>query len=66
LAESHCFVLSLKAGESWEVGALEPLGKGGGELLAFGEEDLLVGESLVDLEVRAARLRLGLDELDGL
>jgi len=57
LAESHCFVLSLKAAESWEVRG-EPLGLGGGELLAFGEEGLLVGWGS-----RTAKLRLGLDRL---
>jgi len=57
LAESHCFVLSLKAAESWEARG-EPLGLGGGELLAFGEEGLLVGWGS-----RTAKLRLGLDRL---
>jgi len=60
LAESHCFVLSLKAAESWEVRG-EPLGLGGGELLAFGEEGLLVG--LAGWGSRTAKLRLGLDRL---
>lgn len=47
--------------ESWEVrGVLESLGKDGGEILAFGKENLLVGESLVDCEFRTERDNLNI------